>query len=100
MPTAEYFSYGIVSFAAIAVIYVIYWSIRYRSVITVTKYTNENGDISPSHSDLSSCYDTESQTSDRMFFDKKEEKMTDCIQNQYSGGLCLPFPIRFSRNES
>lgn len=100
MATSEYISYGIVVFAAITVIYVIYWSIRYRSVIIVTKHIDENGDLSTSHSDISSCYDTESQTSDRLFFDKYDEELAACVQNQCSKGLCLTFPVGFSDNDS
>lgn len=100
MATSEYISYGIVVFAAITVIYVIYWSIRYRSIITVTKHMDENGNLSTSHSDISSCYDTESQTSDRAFFDKHDKDLDTCVQNQCSEGLCFTFPIGFSDNDS
>lgn len=99
MVTAEYISYGIVSFAAIAVIYVIYWSIRYRSVITITNYKNDNGDISSSHSDMSSCYDTESQTSDKIFFDQKDEKTDASIEDICSTVLCSPFPTSIADHD-
>ena len=61
---------------------------------------DENGNLSTSHSDISSCYDTESQTSDREFFDNHDKDLTANVQNQCSEGLCFTFPIGFSDNDS
>lgn len=88
-----YISYSVVAVAAIAVIYVIVWSIKYRSVITVSKRIKANGDSASHVSDISSCYDTESQTQDHIYFTQSEEEIDDNLQTACAVHFCTSLPI-------